>query len=120
MCEVQGRTGQSVFLQTGLNLGCPVSPTIFGLFVIMQHWFLAARGPDMVPVLSKERRVPDSGYANDFVLLAESAEAFESIVECCEVLGMLISTDKTKLIVLSQVWSGPFQNGCALDSLLSG
>ncbi len=114
--KVQGRTGQSVASQTGLKQGCPLSPTLFGLFADGLHRFLAARCPDTGPVLSDGRRVPDLGYADDFVLLAESPEGLQALinatVEFCDATGLLISADKTKVLVFSQVWPGPFQWVC--------
>ena len=114
--KVQGRTGQSVASKTGLKQGCPLSPTLFGLFADGLHRFLAARCQDTGPVLSDGRRVPDLGYADDFVLLAESPKDLQALinatVEFCEATGMLISADKTKVLVFSQVWPGPFQWVC--------
>ena len=114
--KVQGRTGQSVPSQTGLKQGCPLSPTLFGLFADGLHRSLAARCPDIGPVLSDGRRVPDLGYADDFVLLAESPQALQALIDAtvqfCAATGMLISVDKTKVLVFSQVWPGPFQWLC--------
>jgi hypothetical protein len=97
--KVQGRSGQSVPSQTGLKQGCPLSPTLFGLFADGLHRFLAARCPDNGPVLSDGRRVPDLGYADDFVLMAESPQALQALIDAtvqfCAATGMLISIDKT-------------------------
>ena len=112
----QGRTGQSVPSQTGLKQGCPLSPTLFGLFADGLHRFLAAHCPGIGPVLSDGRRVPKLGYADDFVLLAESPQALQVLIDAtaqfCAATGMLISVDKTKVLVFSQAWPGPFQWVC--------
>lgn len=73
---------------------------MFGLFADGLHRFLAAQCPDIGPRLSDGCRVPDLGYADDFVLVAESPQALQALmnatVQFCAATGMLISIDKTK------------------------
>ena len=115
--NVQGRIGQNVPSRTGLKQGCPLSPTLFGLFADGLHRYLLARCPGRGPLLSDGRRIPDLGYADDFVLLADSPKGLQELIdataEFCAATGMQISTDKTKVLVFSQVWPGPYQWMCA-------
>ena len=111
--NVQGRTGQNVPSQTGLSS----QPHLFGLFADGLHRYLLARCPGRGPLLSDGRRIPDLGYADDFVLLANSLEGLQELIDAtadfCAATGMQISTDKTKVLVFSQVWPGPYQWMCA-------
>jgi hypothetical protein len=59
--DIQGRAGDSVTSYTGLRQGCPLSPTLFGLFADGLHRFLLAECPDQGPILNDGRCVPDLG-----------------------------------------------------------
>ena len=66
---------------TGLRQGWPLSPTLFGLFADGLHRYLLAECPDERHVLSDRLRVPDIGYADDFVLLADTLEGLQRLID---------------------------------------
>ena len=47
--NINGRSGKTVLSQTGVKQGCPLSPTLFGLYIDGMHRFLMASGPVDVP-----------------------------------------------------------------------
>lgn len=114
--NIQGRAGGSVLSYTGLRQGCPLSPTLFGLFADGLHRFLLAECPAQGPVLSDGRRVPDLGYADDFVLLAASPDDLQRLIDAtaafCVATGMQICIQKTKVLVFAKRWPGPYQWLC--------
>jgi len=110
--HIQGRAGASMPSHTGLRQGCPLSPTLFGVFADGLHRFLLTECPDQGPLLSDGRHVPDLGYADDFVLLADTAEGLQKLLDAtaafCVATGMQICTNKTKVLVFAQQWPGPY------------
>ena len=67
--NINGRSGKTVLSQTGVKQGCPLSPTLFGLYIDGMHRFLMASGPVDVPVLSSGMQVTDLAYADDVALM---------------------------------------------------
>ena len=114
--NINGRAGGSVPSYTGLRQGCPLSPTLFGLFADGLHRFLLAECLDLGPALSDGRRVPDLGYADDFVLLADTPEGLQRLIDAtaafCVATGMQICIQKTKVLVFAKRWPGPYQWLC--------
>ena len=114
--HVAGRCGPSVTSHTGVKQGCPLSPTLFGLFVDGLHRFLQARCPHEGPRLFDGTHVADLGYADDFTLLATTARGLQHLIdavaEFCPAMGLVVSVPKTKVLVFSQVPVTPFQWTC--------
>jgi hypothetical protein len=114
--NIHGRAGDSVPSHTGLRQGCPLSPTLFGLFADGLHRFLLAECPTQGPVLSDGRRVPDLGYADDFVLLDDTPAGMQRLIDAtatfCLATGMQICIEKTKVLVFARQWPGPYQWLC--------
>ena len=119
--HVKGRAGDRVLSHTGLRQGCPLSPTLFGLFADGLHRYLLAECPDEGHVLSDGRRVPDLAYADDFVLLADTPEGLQRLINAtmafCVATGMQICIQKTKVLVFGKRWPGPYQWLCNRHAL---
>ena len=67
------------------------------------------------------RHVPDLGYADDFALLATTPvdlqRSINAVFRLCQSISMIVSTNKTKVMVFSPCMSGPYQWWCG-DTLL--
>ena len=61
-----GRLDTSHFSKTGLKQGCPLSPTLFGLFINGLHRYLKARCPEEDVHVNGVDKVSILGYADDF------------------------------------------------------
>ena len=94
-------------LSRGVKQGCPLSCTLFGLFIDAIHEMLShrlARGdlkgriPDFGGI-----PIPDLLFADDTLLLSLDPEALqillEEVAEFCKDWGMVINVDKTKVMV---------------------
>ena len=114
--NIEGRVGQSLPSQTGVKQGCPLSPTLFGLFLDGLHRHLQHTCPDAGLRLRNGTQVTDIGYADDFVLLsacrAELQKLIDAVAEFCSLIGMVISTQKTKVMVFSEVVHASVQCTC--------
>jgi len=101
--KVNGRTGKSLPSQSGVKQGCPLSPTLFGLFADGLHRFLRSHCPADGVLLPSGDRLRELGYADDFVLLSSSGEGLQRLIGTtsawCTVTGMSISQAKSKVMV---------------------
>ena len=116
--NINSRVGPAVSSQTGVKQGCPLSPTLFGLFADGLHRYLQLYCPED----ADGTLVPDLGYADDFVLLANSAAGLQRLLDTAGRLlasmAMVISIPKTFLLVFNLAFPGPYQwtiNGAALQ-----
>ena len=103
--KIGSQVGRSLPTCTGLKQGCPLSPTLFGLFSDGLHRHLQLRCPEVGPQLYCGTRVRDLGYADDFALLATTPAGLQKLIdatqEFCVQTGMVICPDKTKVVVFS-------------------
>ena len=81
MMNINGRVGPAVSSQTGVKQGCPLSPTLFEIFADGLHRYLKLYCPCEGFALADGTLVPDLGYADDFVLLATSAEGLQRLLD---------------------------------------
>ena len=111
--NINGKTGKPIYSKTGVKQGCPLSPTLFGLFADGLHRYLRQCCPQVGPSLIDGSLVPDLGYADDFLLLALSAEGLQQLLDSadsfCTSMGMIISVPKTKVIVFNHLYPIPYQ-----------
>jgi hypothetical protein len=101
--NIGGRTGISVPSDTGVRQGCPLSPTLFGLFLDGLHRYLVYHCPVVGPSLRDGTRVPDLEYADDVALLSQHAAGLQDLIDAakafCTQVGMRISAQKTFVMV---------------------
>ena len=109
--NVSGRTGTSVRSETGVKQGCPLSPTLFGLFCDGLHRYLAHRCPTLGPALTSGEHVPDLEYADDVTLLDGTAQGLQALLTAADAfftqVGMIIEPAKTYIMVFGS--GGPQQ-----------
>ena len=68
--RVEGCLGPEFQSSIGVKQGCPLSPTLFGIFIDRLCFMMASRAGDVGPVLGSGRRVPSMLYADDLALVA--------------------------------------------------
>lgn len=103
-----GLEGRIFSSTQGLKQGCPLSPTLFNLYVAdleQQIMAAAARGEQLdLPQLSG-RRIPPLMYADDCVLLSTSASGLQRQLDIleryCSERGLTVNLKKTKAMLLS-------------------
>ena len=71
VCQVRvgGCVGAEFKSLIGVEQGCPLSPTLFGIFIDRLHFMIESKAADADPQHSSGRRVPSMLYADDFCLL---------------------------------------------------
>jgi hypothetical protein len=101
--NIGGRMGASVPSETGVKQGCPLSPTLFGLFLDGLHRYLVHHCPDVGPALHGGLRVPDLAYADDVGLLSTELAGLQRLIDAADTfsaqVGMRISAQKTFMMV---------------------
>ena len=103
--RVNGQCGHSQSPFIGRREGCPLSATLFGIFIDGLHHHLqtmaAAAG-----VQIRQLRLTDLVYADDICLLAGSPQHLQALIDAlvgyCATLHMEISVAKTKVMVVSR------------------
>ena len=119
--NINGRCGKSVQSHIGVKQGCPLSPTLFGLYIDGMHRFLMSSGPLDVPSLSSGVCVPDLAYADDVALMAKSPQGLQRLIDLvcdfCGFMGMTVSVIKTKVLVFNTAFPGPLQWSCGGQQL---
>jgi hypothetical protein len=87
----------------GLLQGCPLSPTLFGVLSDGLHRHLEKYCPNVGPALSCGTRVRILGFADDFMIVAETKEELQQLIDqtevWCQSVDMEIGCPKTKVMV---------------------
>ena len=108
--KVCGSSGASGTAQVGVRQGCPLSPTLFGLFFDDLCGHLQAECP-LAGVQCRGSRIPSLSYAHDAALLSASAQGLQSLLDSmqsfCAANGLTISIAKTEVVVFGggYLWS---------------
>ena len=104
--RVSGYTGEGKTPSMGLRQGCPLSATLFGLFIDGLHHYLETVAP-AAGIQIQHMRLRELVYANDICLVASSPEQLQALIDAlssyCAMLHMEISVPKTKVMVVSRV-----------------
>ena len=119
--HINGRHGKTFQSVTGVKRGCPMSPTLFGLYMDGLHRYLMSVAIPDVPMLSSGVLLPDLDYADDTALMASSAHSLQHLINdvstFCIIMGMIISVAKTKVLVFNAGYPGPYQWLCNGEQL---
>ena len=87
----------------GLRQGCPLSATVFGLFLDGLHNHLQQSVPG-AGIQVQDLKITDTEYADDVMLLGSTPAQLQILINAmthyCEALHMQISAAKTKVMVL--------------------
>ena len=87
----------------GLKQGCPLSPTLFGLYIDKLEEWLNLQGGDGVQL--GEFVIKLLLYVDDLVLISKSAHGLQmhlyALEIFCRVVGMQVNISKTKIIIFS-------------------
>ena len=82
----------------GVGQGCPLSPTLFGIFFDGLHQHIDATAPSSGLIMSSGRRVPFLCYADGVVLLSDTSAGLQHLIDgmhsFCVSLGLTISVAK--------------------------
>ncbi len=122
--RVSGYTGESRTPSMGLRQGCPLSATLFGLFVDGLHHYLETMAP-AAGIQIQHLRLRELVYADDICLMASSPEHLQALIDAlssyCAILHMEISVLKTKVMVVSPVPAPAvaFCNGNPIEQVTS-
>jgi hypothetical protein len=87
----------------GVKQGCPLSPTLFGLYIDkLEEWLNLHEGDG---ALLGDFVIRLLFYANDLILIAKSVlglqEHLISLEHFCSILGMQVNTSKMKVVIFS-------------------
>ena len=103
--KVGGAAGPSLVQQNGVRQGCPLSPTLFGIFFDGLHGHLDCSLPHAGLQLGSGRWVSALVYADDVVLLSWTAAGLQDLLDSmhafCLSLGLTISPSKTEIVVFN-------------------
>ena len=96
-CKVNGVISRSFEIHKGVAQGCPLSPTLFAIYInsLLEKVNQTNLGVDL-----KDGKIPISAlaYADDIVLLAESEENLQSLINIahnwCNKWGMKANVEK--------------------------
>ena len=92
---------------TGVKQGCPLSPTLFGLFVDGLTRYIAHYCPGLGATLSDGSRLPALLYADDVALLATSPDDLQTLIDSsaafCKAVGLRLSPAKTSVMSFPHV-----------------
>jgi hypothetical protein len=99
--RVRGPAGYSDWFEStaGVKQGCPLSPTLFGLYIDHLEEFWAMKQKSSL----SDRRPRLLLYADDIVLLGYSAAELQSLLnlldEFCTQVGLRVNRNKTQVVI---------------------
>ena len=100
--KISGSSDASGTARVGVRQGCPLSPTLFGIFFDSLDAQLQAESA-AAGVEFRGARVPGLFYADDVALLSPSAQGLQQLLDTmqsfCVTNGLTISIPKTEVVV---------------------
>ena len=100
--KISGKAGASGTARVGVRQGCPLSPTLFGIFFDDLHARLLADCPT-AGLDCQGLSVPALFHADDVVLLSGTASGLQQLLDSmqgfCVANGLTISIAKTEVVV---------------------
>ncbi len=100
--KISGSSGASGTARVGVRQGCPLSPTLSGIFFDSLDAQLQAESA-AAGVECRGARVPGLFYADDVALLSPSAQGLQQLLDTmqsfCVTNGLTISIPKTEVVV---------------------
>ena len=97
--RINGRCGEPLEYVSGVRQGCPLSPTLSGIFAVGLHLQLQAVAAADGLAVRPDMSLTDLGYADDFCLVSAAPDGLQRLIDAaalwCEGVGMLVSLDKT-------------------------
>ena len=115
--------GEPRFQQMGVRQGCPLSPTLFGLFFDGLHEHMHSCAPAAGVQLRSGKWVSSLVYADDVVLLSWSASGLQLLLDSmnrfCLGMGLIISPTKTEVVVFNGPGTVPVWHSLLASSTLA-
>lgn len=108
--KVDGCVGDSETTLSGVKQGCPLSPTLFGIFIDALEGCLEARVPDSGVDIRRQsvgdgpqhRKLRVLIYADDIVMLATCREHLQALLDAlsdfCSAVGLTVNPQKTQVM----------------------
>ena len=97
--KIDGMSGEPAVQQMGVRQGCPLSPTLLGIFFDGLHDHLQTLAPSTGLQLKSGRWISSLVYADDVVLLSFTPGGLQQLIdgmhEFCVSMGLTISPAKT-------------------------
>jgi len=110
--RVDGRLGKLFKANVGVKQGDPLSPLLFGLFIDRFEQYLLDKCPAGGTCMIAGLLLQSLLYADDLVLLAESASQLQKMLDCLHDFSnanhMTVNIDKSKVVVFNNLakWAG--------------
>ena len=105
--KIGGRIGVSQISNTGLRQGCPLSPTLFGLFLDGLTNYLAEHCPTAGCSITHTQGVSHFLYADDITLMSTTPLGLQDLINAalqfCQAVELPISGEKSSCCVFSTV-----------------
>ncbi|KAF6024754.1 hypothetical protein EB796_016937 [Bugula neritina] len=111
--QVNGHLSESVALERGVRQGCPLSPTLYVLYVQMFVNFIA-ENPRFTGVRTTSNNIAKlTAYADDLLFFCNDeydvAEVFESFEYIKQGTGSMLNTNKTQLLPIGSATCVQYQ-----------
>ena len=113
--KVGGRAGSSQPARIGVRQGCPLSPTLFGVFMDVLHDYIEENAGSCGALFdaphSQRQIVSHLMYADDIVLLADTPGDLQRLIDVISeffaAVGLEVSDSKTQTMVFHSQFANP-------------